>query len=46
MFQQPSLRAPEQLDFLLRPLGALNSPLLGAEPKRWNKDTYKLLKGN
>lgn len=29
----------------LSPPGALNSPILGAEPKRWEKDVYKLLKG-
>ena len=36
---------PRELASLPGPLGALNSPLLGAEPKRWKKDVYKLLKG-
>lgn len=34
-----------ELDFLLSSPGALNSPLLGAEPKRWEKDVYKPLEG-
>lgn len=34
-----------ELDFLLSSPGALNSPLLGAEPKRWEKDVYKSLEG-
>lgn len=38
------LRARELASFP-GPPGALNSPLLGAEPKRWKKDVYKLLKG-
>lgn len=36
---------PRELASLPGPLGALNSPLLGAELKRWKKDVYKLLKG-
>lgn len=40
VFQQPSPTAPEKLDFLLSPPGALSSPLLGAEPIRWKKEAY------
>lgn len=36
---------PKELAFLPSPPGSLNSPLLGAQPKRWEKDVYKLLKG-
>lgn len=36
---------PVVLDFLHSSPGALNSPFLGAEPKRWEKDVYKPLEG-